>query len=257
MDISTGGQLLLTAGVLGLAHGIEPDHVAGITALTHEAGNAKLSALVGGCFALGHAILVVVWIALAYLLFGATSFPPQLEQFGLLAVGIILVLLSLYLGITGARNLLHKHQHDHGDGEHTHFHEHLPASIRAGGDSHSEHSHSGHSHSEHNHGHGVIEYLKVGTVGALFTLSPPVSMIAFITVAMSDSGGTVAVGVVVAYTLSIVATMAAIGGGAGSLFQFSKGRNERLHASLQVVAAVLVLAFAIYHLVGVIPKLAI
>jgi hypothetical protein len=82
-------------------------------------------------------------------------------------------------------------------------------------------------------------------------------MIAFITVAMSDSGGTVAVGVVAAYTVSIVATMAAIGGGAGSLFQLSKGKNERLHASLQVVAAVLVLVFTIYHLAGVIPTLAI
>lgn len=252
MDIPTSGQLLLTAGVLGLAHGIEPDHVAGITALTHEAGNAKLSALVGGCFALGHAILVVVWLALAALLFGTTSFPPQFEQFGLLSVGIILVLLSLYLGVTGTRNLFHKHHHDHDDGGHTHFHEHLPASIRADRDGHSDHSHG-----EHNHGHGVIEYLKVGTVGALFTLSPPVSMIAFITVAMSDSGGTVAVGVVAAYTVSIVATMAAIGGGAGSLFQLSKGKNERLHASLQVVAAVLVLVFAIYHLAGVIPTLAI
>lgn len=250
--MTTGVGLLFTAGILGLAHGIEPDHVAGITALTHEAGNAKLSALVGGCFALGHAVLVIVWIMLAHLLFGATSFPPQFKQFGFLTVGIILVLLSLYLGVTGTRNLLHKHHHDHGDGSHAHFHEHLSGSVRPDGDDHNDHSHSGHSH-----GHGATEYLKVGTVGAVFTLSPPVSMIAFITVAMSDGGGTVAVGVVAAYTVSIVAAMATIGGGAGLLFQFSKGMNERLYASLQIVAAVLVLAFAIYHLASVVPNLSI
>lgn len=254
MDMTTGVGLLFTAGILGFAHGIEPDHVAGITALTHEAGNAKLSALVGGCFALGHAVLVIAWIVLAHLLFGATSLPPQFEQLGLLSVGIILVLLSLYLGFTGTRNLLHKHRHSHGGGSHTHFHKHLSDSGHPDGDDHGDHDHSEQSHG---HGHGVTEYLKVGTVGAMFTLSPPVSMIAFITVAMTDGGGTVAVGVVTAYTVSIVAAMATIGGGAGLLFQFSKDKNERFYASLQIVAAVLVLAFAIYHLASVLPNLSI
>lgn len=244
MDLPVGVGLLLTAGILGITHGIEPDHVAGITALTHEAGDPKLSALVGGCFAAGHAILVVLWIALAYVLFGATSFPPVFEQFGLLFVGIILSLLSLYLGVTGTRKLLHKHEHDHGDGPHTHFHIHVPVLIRPETDRHSEHS--------HDHDHEIVDYLKIGTVGALFTLSPPISMIAFISVTMSESGGVVMAGVVAAYAVSIIATMAAIGGGAGSLFRFSKAKGERFHALSQIVASMLVLAFGINLLASVV-----
>lgn len=245
MDLTVGAGLLVTAGALGVTHGIEPDHVAGITALTHESGDPKLSALVGGCFAAGHAILVVLWIALAYFLFGTTSFPPVFEQFGLLFVGIILSLLSLYLGVTGTRKLLHKHRHDHGDSPHTHFHVHLPSPIRP----------ETHSHSEHGHSHGIVEYLKIGTIGALFTLSPPVSMIAFISVAMSESGGVHMAGVVAAYAVSIIATMAVIGGGAGSLFRLSKTKGERFHALSQVVASVLVLALAVNLLTGIVPGL--
>lgn len=249
-DLTAGAGLLIAAGVLGVTHGVEPDHVAGITALTHEAGDPKLSALVGGCFAAGHAILVVLWVALAHLLFDASSFPPVFEQFGLLFVGIVLSLLSLYLGVTGTRKLLHRHEHDHGDGVHAHFHVHLPVSIRSGTARRGEHSDG-----EHDHSHGLVEYLKIGTVGALFTLSPPVSMIAFVSVAMSESSGTLMAGVVAAYAASIVATMAAIGGGAGSLFRFSKTRGERFHATSQIVASVLVLAFAVNLLAGVVPGL--
>jgi hypothetical protein len=243
VGLTVGVGHLLTAGVLGITHGIEPDHVAGITALTHEAGDPKLSALVGGCFAAGHAVLVVCWIALAYLLFGSTSFPAVYEQVGLLFVGIVLSLLSLYLGVTGTRKLLHRHEHDHGDDLHAHYHIHLPAAIRPSTD----------SHGDHEHEHTTLEYLKIGTVGALFTLSPPVSMIAFISVAMTESGEALTVGVVAAYAVSIIATMALIGGGAGSLFQFSKTQGERFHAISQIAASVLVLGFALNMLVGVVP----
>lgn len=237
---------LLTAGFLGVTHGIEPDHVAGIAALTHDAEDSLLSALVGSCFAAGHALLVVVWIVVAYALVGSTSFPPVFEQFGTLFVGIVLGLLSLYLGVTGARKLVHRHRHDHGNGTHSHYHHHLPAFLRFG---------SG-LESEHTHDHTTIEYLKIGTVGALFTLSPPVSMIAFISVTVSGGGVPLLAGIVAAYTLTIVATMAAIGGGVGSVFRFSKARGERLHAISQVVASVVVLGFAVSVLAGVAPAIA-
>lgn len=245
MDPAVGLGLFVSAGVLGVTHGIEPDHVAGISALTHDASDPRLSALVGGCFAIGHAILVVAWIVIAYLLFGATSFPPLLEQFGLLVVGTVLALLSLYLGVTGTRRLLHRHEHEHGDGPHSHVHVHVP--IRPGG--------AMADHGDHGHEHGVLEYLKIGTVGALFTLSPPVSMIAFISVVMSNRGGPLVAGVVVAYTVSIVATMAVVGGGAGSLFRVTKEKGARYHAAFQIVAAVLVLGVAVMLLLEAVPPL--
>jgi nickel/cobalt exporter len=245
MDPTVGAGLLLSAGVLGITHGIEPDHVAGITALTHDAGDPKLSALVGGCFAVGHALLVVLWIVIASVLFGATTFPPIFEQGGLLVVGVVLALLSLYLGIRGTRRFLHRHEHDHGSGEHAHVHVHLPAST---------HDQS-RENNAHTHEHGVFEYLKIGTVGALFTLSPPVSMIAFISVVMSKQGEGLVALTVIAYTVSIVVTMAVIGGGAGSMFHVTKQRGEHYHAIFQIVAAVLVLAVALHLLIGVVPGL--
>lgn len=237
---------LLTAGFLGVTHGIEPDHVAGIAALTHDAEDSVLSALVGSCFATGHALLVVVWIVVADVLVGATSFPPVFERFGTLFVGVVLAALSLYLGVTGTRKLVHRHRHDHGEGTHSHYHVHLPAALRLG---------SG-SEGEHTHDHTTLAYLKIGTIGALFTLSPPVSMIAFISVTVSGGGGPLLAGIVAAYTLTIVATMAAIGGGVGSIFRFSKARGERLHAVSQVVASVVVLGFAVSVLAGVAPAIA-
>ena len=237
---------LLTAGFLGVTHGIEPDHVAGIAALTHDAEDSVLSALVGSCFATGHALLVVVWIVVAYAVVGSTSFPPAFERFGTLFVGVVLAALSLYLGVTGTRKLVHRHRHDHGEGIHSHYHVHLPTSLQLGPG----------SEGEHTHNHTMLEYLKIGTIGALFTLSPPVSMIAFISVTVSGGGVPLLAGIVAAYTLTIVVTMAVIGGGVGSIFRFSKARGERLHAVSQVVASVVVLGFAVSVLAGVIPAIA-
>ncbi|MEF8786640.1 MAG: hypothetical protein V5A45_11960 [Haloarculaceae archaeon] len=244
MELTAAAGLLLTAGALGVTHGIEPDHVAGITALTHEAGRPKLSALVGGCFAAGHTILVVLWIAVAYLLFETTSFPAVFEQLGLLLVGLLLSVLSLSLGIIGTRKLLHRHEHDHGDSLHAHYHMHLPTWFTLSRDD------DGHSHD-----HSVRSYLKIGTIGALFTLSPPVSMIAFISVSMSESNAALLVGVVAAYAVSITVTMTVIGGGAGSVFRFSKVKGEQFHAVSQIIVSAVVLVFAVTMLASVVPGL--
>lgn len=50
---------LTTPGLLGVTHAVEPDHVAGISSLTSEYADARLSALVSACFSLGHVALVV------------------------------------------------------------------------------------------------------------------------------------------------------------------------------------------------------
>lgn len=252
MDFTTGAGLLLTACTLGITHGIEPDHVAGVTALTYERGDPRLSALVGGCFAAGHVALVIVWIALAYVLLGTTSFPSVFEQIGMVLVGIMLSLLGLYLGITGTRKLIHRHTHDHSERSHAHYHLHLPKSICSSATQFELHVDN---HSEHTHSHGVIGYLKIGFVGALFTLSPPVSMLAFISVVLAETDGGFLSGIVLAYAAAIVVTMALIGGGAGILFRFSVARGKHFHAVSQVVASVLVLIVAVDILVAVAPEL--
>lgn len=217
---------LAWAGVLGVTHAVEPDHVAGISSLTSRYGDPRLSALVGACFSAGHVALVVGWLGVGYLLLGKTEFAPVYEHVGTLGVAVVLGVLGSVMAVGGLRTVLHGHAHEH-DGEvHSHSHLHLPL-IGSGGhshaDGHGDHEHHGHADEgedapAHEHDHGVVRYLKTGLVGALFTLSPPLSMIAFAATLFPDQGvGAVALSVVV-YAVAITVTMSAIGAGVGSLF---------------------------------------
>lgn len=163
MAASLWMEFIVTAVVLGFTHGIEPDHLAGITSLTQDAGNSRLSALVGSCFAFGHAAVVVVWVAFVSFFLGVTTFPPVLEQIGLVTVGLILSMLALSLGITGTRRLIHKHDHSHDDGLHTHYHLHFPDWF----------SLNFFHTRDHEHEHGLRQYLRVGLIGPFsLSLSP-------------------------------------------------------------------------------------
>lgn len=232
MEVTAVVGILATSAMLGITHGIEPDHVAGISALTHEASSAKLSAVVGACFAVGHVLLVGLWVVVAYLILGTTSFPPMFETVGLVVVGIALALLGGVLGITGMRKLLHRHGHSHASTEyHAHYHLHVPSPLRRLNVFDTD---------EHSHEHTVREYLKIGIVGALFTLSPPLSMIAFLSVFLPSSHDGLMVPVIVTYGVAITFTMTLIGGGVGTLFRFTRARDETVHAASQVGAAVLI-----------------
>lgn len=232
MEVTAIIGVLATSAVLGVTHGIEPDHIAGISALTHEASSAKLSAIVGTCFAVGHMLLVVLWVAVVYWILGTTSFPRVFETVGLVVVGIVLVLLGGVLGITGMQKLLHCHGHSHSDTEyHAHYHVHVPGPLRRlnvfGTD-------------EHSHEHTLGEYLKISIVGALFTLSPPLSMIAFLSVFLPSSHSGLMVPVVVTYGVAITLTMTLIGGGVGTFFRLTRAKDEAIHAASQVGAAALI-----------------
>lgn len=227
----TAVGMLAAAGVIGITHAVEPDHVAGISALTEGAADRRLSALVGACFGLGHVVLVVGWIVGATLLLGETSLPPVVETVGLVVAGVVLVGLGGALGVSAARRLVHAHEHQHDGQAHVHFHLHL---------------FGGHERDEptHHHDHTVFEYLKVGTVGALFTLSPPLSMIAFVSVVLANATPAVVVPVVVAYAVSITLTMGLVGYGSGTVFRLARDRGPRTHAALQLAVAGIVFAVA-------------
>jgi nickel/cobalt exporter len=234
---------LVTAGVLGVTHAVEPDHVAGIASLTGRFGDARLSALVGACFSLGHVALVVGWLGVGYLLLQRTTFPAAFDVVGTLGVAVLLGLLGTTLAVGGLRRLRHAHTHEHDGTVHTHAHVHLP--LLGGHD----HGSSGHAH---DHDHTVRAYLKTGVVGALFTLSPPLSMIAFSSTLFSARPDLVVVAVVV-YAVSITVTMSALGAGAGAVFERTSRANGRLHGGVQALAGVLVVGTAISVLVGVGP----
>jgi len=223
--------VVLTAGALGVTHAIEPDHVAGVSSLTSRYGDSRLSALVGACFSLGHVALVVAWLVIGYALLGRTSFAPAFDVIGTVGVAVLLGLLGATMAVGGIRSVVHAHGHDHGDDTHEHLHLHLP-SFGATGHDHDTGSHEhcsaardqepgendrGHAET-HDHDHGIGHYLKIGLVGALFTLSPPVSMIAFSATLFPAYGPDVVVVAVIVYAVAITTTMSALGAGVGAVF---------------------------------------
>jgi nickel/cobalt exporter len=217
-----------TAGVLGVTHAIEPDHVAGISSLTAAQGDSRLSALAGACFSLGHVALVVAWLGVASLLLGRTGFPPVYDHFGTLGAGLVLGLLGAAMAAAGVRRVLRAEVHTHDGTPHSHPHLHLPL---PGFDA-------------HDHAHGARSYLKTGLVGALFTLSPPVSMLVFTATLLPGAGAGVVSVAVLSYAVAITATMSLLGAGVGAAFGRLGERGDRLHAAAQAVAGVAVVGLA-------------
>ncbi|MBX0322178.1 hypothetical protein EGH21_03930 [Halomicroarcula sp. F13] len=230
---------LLTAGVLGVTHAMEPDHVAGISSLTSDYGDSRLSALAGACFSVGHVVLVVAWLAVAYVLLGRTSFPAVYGQVGTLGVGVLLGVFGAAMAVGGLRRVVRSDEHAHDGVTHSHPHVRLPLPGFDGAD----------------HGHDTVSYLKTGLVGALFTLSPPVSMIVFASTLLPGYGADVVALAVLTYGVTITATMSLLGAGAGALFGLAKGRNRTVHGFAQTVAGVAVTGLAATLLVDAAPAL--
>lgn len=101
----------------------------------------------------------------------------------------------------------------------------------------------------HAHGYGVGAYLETGVVGALFTLSLPLSMILFASTLFPEYGGGVVALAVAAYAVSTTVTMSAIGAGIGTLFG-ATAVSPRLHAAARAFGGVIVVGFAVSMLSG-------
>jgi cytochrome c biogenesis protein CcdA len=235
VSVTVAGALL-TAGVLGVTHAIEPDHVAGIASLTGRYGDSRLSALVGACFSAGHVALVVVWLSVGYLLLGRTEFPAVFDRIGTVGVGVLLGALGGLLVLGGVRRVAYAHTR-------------LPL---LGGSGHTDGDPE--DDAVHAHDHTVRAYLKTGVVGALFTLSPPLSMMAFSATLYSANPGLVALAVA-AYAVGITLTMSALGAGVGVAFEAASELNVRVYGGAQTLAGVLVVGLAVSLLAGAVPLL--
>lgn len=220
---------LVTAGVLGVTHAIEPDHVAGISSLTSEYGDSRLSALAGACFSLGHVALVVAWLVIASVLLKRTEFQAVYDAVGTIGVGVILGILGGTMAVGGLRRVVRTDEHDHDDRTHSHPHIQLP--LTGGG--------------PHEHDHDTVSYLKTGLIGALFTLSPPISMIVFSATLLPNYAPTIVGLAVLTYAVTITATMSALGAGAGALFGLVKGRSLAVHGAAQMVAGIVIVGLGV------------
>ena len=226
---------LLTAGVLGITHAIEPDHVAGISSLTSRFESPRLSAAVGACFSLGHAALVVAWLAIGYFILGRTHYPAVLDTVGTVVVALVLGSIGALMMLRGLRSMYHVYQHSHAHDGVAHGHTHAPKST------------------PHGHDHTAGTYLKMSLTGALFTLSPPLSMIVFASSLFSQYGiRTVALAVVV-YTVAITATMSAIGAGVGTVVAHTDRSSRKYHVA-RTTGGLMIFALAVSLVVGSFPS---
>lgn len=231
---------LATAGVLGFTHAIEPDHVAGISSLAGEAGDSRLSAVVGACFSLGHVALVVVWLGVMAVLSGQGALPSGLGAVGTVGAALLLGGLGTLMAVGGLRTVVRTDEHSHGDVTHEHPHLHLP--LPGVG-----------SHDHDHHDHGIAAYLKTGLLGALFTLSPPLSMIAFAGTLFPQYGLSAVSLAVVVYAVAITATMSAIGAGVGTAFGTARTLDARAYGAVRTVAGAAVVALAGGMLASTLP----
>lgn len=238
MDVlGTGHALLVTAAVLGVTHGFEPDHAAGISVLTDGADDRTHAAFVGGSFAVGHVVVVLAWVAVLSLLGrGASAAPAALSTLGTVIPGVVLAAAGLLLAARGVRRL-------RGD---------EPGRFAAADGGRTGGAVAGllglaRGHVHHRHD-SASAYLRTGIVGSLFALSPPVSMLALVSTVVPTAGAEGAVGAVAVYAVAITLTMAAVGAGIGEVFALVRGHGRRVHAVLELATSAFVCWFAAHLL---------
>ena len=115
--------LLATALFLGLLHGLGPDHLMAIAALSVDSGHAARRArslAIASRFAIGHALLLGIGAGLLVLI--GWTLPPGVERGGEMLGGALLIV----MGIVTLQHL----RADRG-ARHHHHHSHLPTMIGA------------------------------------------------------------------------------------------------------------------------------
>lgn len=226
-----GLGVLASAAVLGVTHGFEPDHAAGISALTSDADGWIHAALVGASFAVGHVVVVLVWLAGLRALGGTLSAVPGVaETVGTVVPAVVLSGVALLLATTGLRRVRGRSPHPH-RGETDGPVGWVLARVH---------------HRLHGHDHETAgDYLRTGVVGSAFALSPPVSMLALVSAVLPTAGAALTLSAVAVYAVGLTLSMVAVGAGLAGAFGVAGRRGRRAHGTLEVAAGVVVLGFAV------------
>jgi len=125
--VRLGGSGAMAFGVallLGLRHATDPDHLTAVSTLfLADARNGPRRATVLGLsWGLGHATTLFAF-GLPVILF-RRYLPDPLRRAAEVAIGIVIVALSIRLLIRWRRGLFHVHPHSHGSVQHAHPHAH-------------------------------------------------------------------------------------------------------------------------------------
>jgi high-affinity nickel permease len=123
--LSSGGSVLvvlLTAGLLGLRHATDPDHIAAVTTLVASSREraARRAAQLGAFWGLGHALTLLVF-GLPIMLF-ERFLPEPLQRSAETAVAALIVFLAVRLLIRWRSGYFHVHAHAHSRDHHHHRH---------------------------------------------------------------------------------------------------------------------------------------
>ena len=102
---------LVSAGLLGLRHGFDYDHVAAISDIASVQSRPWDSMRLGSLYAVGHALTVAV-LGMAAILF-QLSLPPAIDAWMEKLVGITLVVLGGYVLVTAVFPTQKAHSHHH------------------------------------------------------------------------------------------------------------------------------------------------
>ena len=265
---AAGPALVLSAGVaVGLAHALDPDHVAAVLASGHGGAGAgrqgaagggasaaplrakralSRGSLLGALWGAGHtsAILLVSAAVLAFSL----SIPGAVFDGLEAAVGLMLValgvsawtgtsMLGAWRRMLGRRGGEHRHPHTHAGGTvHTHPHTH------AGGTVHT-HPHT-HDDEDGSHRHGHRSYL----IGCVHGLAGSGGMVALGASAMGSMEAGIAM--VLAFGAGSVAGMMLASGTLSLPFAFAS-RLDRARRAMRIGVGVASVAIGIAIVLGV------
>lgn len=235
VGVGAGLGVAGAAAVLGVTHGLEPDHAAGISALTSDADRWTHAAFVGGSFAVGHVAVVIAWVvALTALGRMAGHLSGAFDRTGTLLAGVVLFAVAVMLAATGSRRLR--------------GHPVAPAATEAGGPMGRTLS-VARTHLRGDDHETRMDYLRTGVVGSAFALSPPVSMLALVSTVLPTAGAGATAVSVAAYALALTASMVLVGTGLGGAFSVARHVGDRAHAAVELAASVVVLTFSLHLLV--------
>lgn len=126
--LEDGSSLLVAlaaAGLLGLRHATDPDHLAAVVTLATSEGPPRTGAAgrLGLAWGLGHALTLLAF-GVPFIVLD-TRLPAYLEKGAEVTIGVVIVLLALRLLHRWRAGGFHLHEHEHeGGARHVHVHAH-------------------------------------------------------------------------------------------------------------------------------------
>jgi sulfite exporter TauE/SafE len=127
--LDDGSSLLVAlaaAGLLGLRHATDPDHVAAVVTLATSEGPARRgrgAGRLGLAWGLGHAFTLLA-VGVPFIAFD-TRLPAAVQKGAEVTIGVLIVLLALRVLHRWRAGSFHLHEHEHEGGlRHVHVHAH-------------------------------------------------------------------------------------------------------------------------------------